>query len=558
MGTYWYDLIKNYHRNKAITLSILNLISLVLGVLYLFGQRPSVFWNIYGLLMIGTFLGNLWLASDKERKDVPELLYLMLSAVFMILIAIINTVVSTNPTNDTSQSIFSILMIFTLFLLGEAIAIRRVLRINKRSIAVVDTRETFWLTGLKKLSIILLSAILYGGLFFAINLLRKHKNGILEVFLPEYALFYAISSLSIGILILKLINRVKYYLYYSIVLATTTFMFLVFLLPFVSVPSLLRNAKNSYMEAFGKEDGLHTETMNELQSDNFRQVPFSIPEYFFGTSSKEYQVMENILFYKGTTDKDQGLELYFDVYTPPVDGKDLPGKNSVLIRVHGGAWTMGDKGAYNYAQMNKYFASRGYVVFDIQYGLNGLVDWLGLVKGEETRLGDFTIDDMIRHIGIFTKYLAEHADEYNGNLSSVFISGGSAGGQLSLASGLGLVSGRYNQLFDSRLKIKGLIPFYPANGLSGELGIRGRKEFVDPSYLVAEDSPPCLMFQGSHDGLVDIKIAQTFRAAYQEKGNKRCALITMPFGGHASDFYFSGYYNQIFLYYMERFIYQYQ
>jgi hypothetical protein len=29
----------------------------------------------------------------------------------------------------------------------------------------------------------------------------------------------------------------------------------------------------------------------------------------------------------------------------------------------------------------------------------------------------------------------------------------------------------------------------------------------------------------------------------------------MPFGGHASDFYFTGYYNQIFLYYMERFIY---
>ena len=31
-------------------------------------------------------------------------------------------------------------------------------------------------------------------------------------------------------------------------------------------------------------------------------------------------------------------------------------------------------------------------------------------------------------------------------------------------------------------------------------------------------------------------------------------LLTMPYAGHGSDLYFSGYYNQVFLYYMERFM----
>ncbi|GAI93690.1 unnamed protein product, partial [marine sediment metagenome] len=48
-----------------------------------------------------------------------------------------------------------------------------------------------------------------------------------------------------------------------------------------------------------------------------------------------------------------------------------------------------------------------------------------------------------------------------------------------------------------------------------------------------------------------------FRNTYLAEGNDECVILWMLLGGHASDFYFSGYYNQIFLYYMERFLYFY-
>jgi acetyl esterase/lipase len=179
------------------------------------------------------------------------------------------------------------------------------------------------------------------------------------------------------------------------------------------------------------------------------------------------------------------------------------------------------------------------------------------VDVDENVLGDFNIDDMVRHIGIFTKYLALHV-EYHANLDSVLISGGSAGGQLTIASGLALSSGKYSDILDSRLKIKGIIPFYPANGLSQALGIGGANELTNPSALVDANSPPCLIYQGTHDGLVDPEIASDFRDTYVKAGNTKCALLSMPFGSHGSDYYYSGYYNQVFMYYMERFMYQFR
>ena len=308
------------------------------------------------------------------------------------------------------------------------------------------------------------------------------------------------------------------------------------------------------MDAFG--DIYHEK--NYKGNLNFRQAPFLLTEYFFGSRSGNYHVEENILFHEGRDKDGRRIGLYFDVYTPLNEGSSLPGKRSVLIRIHGGGWTSGDKGIYNFSQMNKYFAAQGFVVFDIQYGLRNTVTLSDIMPADITRRGNFDIDDMVEHIGIFLKYLADHREQYQVNLNSVFLSGGSAGGHLALTTGLGLASGNYTNLLDDRIKVKGLVPFYPGNGLSRILGIDGKDEFVDPYGLVDENSPPCLLYQGTHDGLVDAAISERFGSAYLQKNNPRCAVILMPFGSHASDLYFAGYYNQVFLYYMERFLSMYQ
>ena len=91
----------------------------------------------------------------------------------------------------------------------------------------------------------------------------------------------------------------------------------------------------------------------------------------------------------------------------------------------------------------------------------------------------------------------------------------------------------------------------------GFFGVSGSDVFKNPEKLVESNSPPCLIFQGTHDILNYFSISQNIRNSYYAKGNEKCTILWMPLGGHASDFYFTGYYNQIFLYYMERFLYLY-
>ena len=197
------------------------------------------------------------------------------------------------------------------------------------------------------------------------------------------------------------------------------------------------------------------------------------------------EIIENVLFYDN-----ESIKLYFDVYMPLERGEGLPGQNSTLIRIHGGGWVSGDKGGANMVQMNKYFAAQGYIVFDIQYGLHdspiAVMDFITPSYNK----GDFDIDDMIRHIGEFTKYLTQNADNYGANLDSVFISGGSSGGHLASAAGLAIASGNYSNIFSQNLTIKGLIPFYPSNGQMVYFGIDGKEEFTNPAELIEPGSPP--------------------------------------------------------------------
>ncbi|MDF2539892.1 MAG: hypothetical protein K0S76_2913 [Herbinix sp.] len=616
-----FDHTKNYvgtmEKVYTFTLFLMNAVTLTLGLLYLSIGSQSTFWNVYGVILLLSLFGNILLAAIEKVKNLICNLYLLLSTISMPAIFIINTVVSINPANYDSQSTISAILILSLSILGGAIAAEKLINektdndityndkanidkanidkanidkanidkvnidkanIDKTDIDKTDKFNTKQLSNDKpgndsihlnasgvniknslfqvfyNIAVIVLSAALYLGLFLSINLLRVSKFGLLEMFLSQYALFYSLMFLSIGVLIIRLMDRKKYVLYYSIVLTATIFIVTVLLLPFLSVPTLLHDAEKEFTKVFKTQVmSVSKETM-----DYFRKQPFSLPEYFFGTRSKNFNLQENILFYEGTRGADSGLNLYFDVYTPASDGKKLPGGNSVLIRIHGGSWTSGDKGVYNFAQMNKYFAAQGYLVFDIEYGLNDSIDWFDLTKTRDSMKGNYNIDDMVRHIGIFMKYLKENNDLYNADLNSVFLSGGSAGGQLALASALSIDGKKNFGIINSDVTIKGIIPLYPANGLPKELHIGGRETLVEPSALVKEDSPPCLIYQGSHDGLVNVSIAENLQKTYFDCGNDKCAIILMPFGGHSSDLYFSGYYNQVFIYYMERFMYRYR
>ncbi|WP_249870060.1 alpha/beta hydrolase [Oceanobacillus saliphilus] len=534
-----------------------NGLSLLLSIIYLVTNSSHGMWNLFGVLLLLTLVGNILVTLVGSNKKSLDIFYLVLTIVSMIIIPNANRAVSSDVTNTSSQSVLSIILLFYLLFLGGMITFQKLhdLSLSKghtkkqRANTFPHTRSV-----MRFIILIFLSFILLIGVYLACQLVVGKGMNIVELAFPQHSLFFSFIFLSIAALILKISSyRAKSFVK-ILVFSTGIVLSITFSLPLLIMPFSSQNAASIYMEAFGEDP---KELIPVEEQNYFLSTPFMLQDYFFGIASGDYRVQQDVLYYEGRTGVDTGILLHFDVYMPPADQADLPGNHSVLVRIHGGGWTAGDKGSSNNAQVNKYFASQGYVVFDVQYGLSHEDKLFALSKVPENIVGGFTIDDMVRHLGIFTDYLVEHGGEYEANLDSVFISGGSAGGQLAIAVGLGLAGGQIDYL-NPRLNVKGIIPVYPANGLSKIVEVEGSEELTDPSFFVTEDSPPALIYQGTHDGVVNQSVAIKFDQTYKERGSSNSALILMPFAGHSSNLYFPGYYNQVFLYYMERFMYQFK
>ncbi|MFO7794721.1 MAG: alpha/beta hydrolase [Promethearchaeia archaeon] len=384
--------------------------------------------------------------------------------------------------------------------------------------------------------------IAYSLLFSPITDFTSWWIGI--IFYP-FSLSLFLIMLSTTIMLLKLINPIKRsYLRYTIAIIGLIVSTVV-LLPFLSTPWVSFQAERNFSDAFGQD---WSSKIDSSSKRYFMKTPFTITEYFLGNHPKDCNIDIDEVFYSNTS---EGLTLAFDAYYPKVSGGSLPGNNSVIINIHGGAWVAGDKGPMNMLQVNKYFAAQGYVVFDIQYGLKE--GGFGIISTPEGMGGNFSIDDQLRHIGNFTKQLnTTKFSKYSLNLNSVFVTGNSAGGHLSLATALLINSGNYSNIFGSHLIIKGIIPLYP--GDPPESMIEGRDEFRNPeNFFIDENTPPCLLFQGNKDFcLLETK---HIKNQYNIAGNNNCCVVWFPFQGHANDLYFSGHFNQYKLYYIERFLY---
>lgn len=533
----------------------LNSISFIGSLIYFFIQEPSIVANIYGGMLILTLTGNIVAATFLKGNKKWRFTYLILSSLGLFCVMVLNTLTSIDPTNHSSQSLLSLGLILLHFLGGAWLSGRSIsakekssqvysLKSNQSKHAYRKTRRTF---------LGLLSFLLFIGILLALIMLTRLPVALIEAGLSPYSLFYSLIFLSLAGLALNLISVKKHPIMTYTLGSVGVGLYILFALPFLSIPSMLDNAETNYTKAFG-QSGISME--NDVPA--FRDLPVSIPAFFFGSSSKDYTLEEDVVYYEGSDGVDDGLTLAFDAYSPPENAQNLPGEGSVLIRIHGGGWGTGDKGAFNFAQINKYFASQGYVVFDVQYGLDDHNQSALFLSGPDEVYGSFSIDDMVRHLGIFTTYLADNKEAFGANLDSVFISGGSAGGQLANAIALASSSENYDELIDSRISVKGLIPLYPANDLSHFRDIGGQDALIDPALLADEDSPPALLFQGDKDGIVVPQVSRNFRDAYLAKNNSEIAITWMPYGGHVSDIYFSGFYNQTFMYYMERFMHQFK
>jgi hypothetical protein len=79
-------------------------------------------------------------------------------------------------------------------------------------------------------------------------------------------------------------------------------------------------------------------------------------------------------------------------------------------------------------------------------------------------------------------------------------------------------------------------------------------EAFTPSELVDANDPPALIFQGMADALVSPYMSAEIETAMDAAGVKCCRLL-FPFAGHANEMILNNPHGQVWLYYLERFLY---
>jgi len=323
-------------------------------------------------------------------------------------------------------------------------------------------------------------------------------------------------------------------------------------LPLMSVPFTVQTAESEFNVAYGSD---WRSQIPQSAENYFLPTQFNLYNYFLGFPHKDCNFETDILYYD-----DDGIRLYFDVYYPKGNVADLPGNGSIIIKIHGGGWQYGDKSLGNVLVLSKYLASQGYIVFDIQYGL---FDSGGstFIPTPDYVKGNFTLHDMVYQIGNFTKLLeTTYASTYNANLNSVFFMGLSAGAHLTGVVGLGYNDPYFAGNFSNALTIKGIIPVYPPDIalsylLPGDPSSNPLAfEKFTPSNLADSNDPPAIIFQGLNDDLVSLDNAQRIKNSLINEGVD-CMLLTFPFAAHASDLIVGNSYSQVWVYYLERFLY---
>ncbi|MEX2684117.1 MAG: alpha/beta hydrolase fold domain-containing protein [Candidatus Sigynarchaeota archaeon] len=279
----------------------------------------------------------------------------------------------------------------------------------------------------------------------------------------------------------------------------------------------------------------------------FRSAPVVFNDFFYTLplDPVEQQIDVPYMVHKGQT-------LRFDWYAP----KGTSGTSNMLpvvVAIHGGSWRLYDKGIYNIMPTQKYIASLGHVVVDVQYGLYN-----------EDDASPFTLKDMVMEIANLTRFIAGNPARFHANVSRTVFLGRSAGAHLALVCGLGHDNPYFSGNFSVDFDCVGLIPFYPPanltrfsffnNSSTAFFGVPySQFSYFNPVDLVSPASPPVLCFQGLSDTLVPPVHSRDLKAAMAASGGK-CIIGEFPCAGHAFDIFYNYPYNQACIYYMERFL----
>ncbi len=257
--------------------------------------------------------------------------------------------------------------------------------------------------------------------------------------------------------------------------------------------------------------------------------PFSLARAMWGSLAGDVNYRYDQIYLKNGSNS-----LYFDAYLPPNVPFGAGGGSTLLpvvIMIHGGAWQVEVKGAYNLRQFDAVIARQGYAVFDIQYSL-----WSAAEPWKD-------IGRMMSDIGNFTSFLALNAGDYHSNLSVCAFLGRSAGGQLALLAALAHDAPYFTGNFTPGLGVKGVVGLYTIADLTLPPILvdtrpltRDHARELSPITYVGPGQPAVLLMVGDRDAYLHTTALPQFLATMRAAG-QRSVLVTLPFTDHGFDLF---------------------
>jgi acetyl esterase/lipase len=234
-----------------------------------------------------------------------------------------------------------------------------------------------------------------------------------------------------------------------------------------------------------------------------------------------------------------GRELTLDIYEPtaePVLGSQYP----AIIVIHGGGWRNGEPGSW-FTPHNHYFASQGYVVFDIEYRLSGEAKWPA------------QLEDVQRAI----QWVKDHADTYRIDAARIALLGRSAGAHLALMAGYCVEGIRaiVSLYGPAELRWPNLKPGSLIIDLMGGTfeQMPDAYEQATPLNFVRDNLPPTLIIEGGLDTIVPYHHGDRL-AGQLAFTNTPFALLRVPWSRHGFDALLAGLGTQLVYHHLDRFL----
>ncbi len=215
------------------------------------------------------------------------------------------------------------------------------------------------------------------------------------------------------------------------------------------------------------------------------------------------EVIRDII-YKETPQRDLKLDLYQNRY--------LSQNAPVIIFIHGGSWTKGDKNDYLVYCLS--YAQRGYVTASLSY------------RFSQESLFPSAIEDVICGI----KWIKQNGDKYGIDSSRVALVGGSAGGHLAILAAYTsdeFVFETDCHNYETSATVQAVVNIYGPSDLTTDyaISVPATQKFIggqfhempevykkaSPIQYVSPSDPPTLILHGTLDKIVPVTQSDSLR-----------------------------------------------